>query len=341
MNVGFSVLGGKRPVPVTSVKAPSQSLSTTKRNRLLKRNATIILQNSTAVPFKWHRQFYLCFYCHKPFQLFDDLREHSNTEHVTTNVETCVSLLRRDCKVKLDVSSWLCKLCDFEPKTVDAFAEHLKLVHNKVFEDAEYAIIPYKHGTDSYDCAICDKRFAYFMKLNQHMNTHFGMYVCDACGKSYLSSDRLRIHSLLHTNSVRCDHCPETFRSLSIKNSHVNKVHVSKVKCLHCSETFSNYNQRKMHLKVAHNVGSLHACPDCGKVFSCNSRMEQHLKEVHYKETHFNCSVCELRFFANWQLAKHIRVAHVGGKEHACEVCLKSFVKLSTLKEHLKTHSDL
>lgn len=339
MNIRFSVLGGNIPVPVKSLNATSHSLSATMRNRLLKRNATIIIQNSTALPFKWHRQLYLCFYCNKPFQLFNDLREHTYIEHDTANVKSSISFLRMDSKVKIDVASWRCRLCDYEPNNVDAMVDHLKVVHNKHFEDAEYGVIPYKHLSGSYDCAVCDKSFAYFMKLNQHMNTHFGRFVCDACGKSFLSSDRLRSHALLHTGIVRCEHCTETFRSVSIKNSHINKVHVSKVKCPHCVETFSNYNQRKVHFKVVHNVGSLHACPDCGKEFSCNSRMEHHLKEVHYKETHFNCNMCDQRFYSNWRLTKHVRITH-SGKEHKCGVCHKSFARSSTLNEHVKTHSD-
>lgn len=326
-------------MPAKFLKALSKSsLSATKRNRLTKRNATIILQSCTAVPFKWHRQFYLCFYCHKQFQVFGDLREH-NIEHATSNVKSSVSLLRMNDKVKIDVVSLTCKLCNFEPKNVDTLVEHLRLDHSKIFEDAEYGVIPYKHRTDSYDCAVCNESFSYFMKLNQHMNTHYGQYVCETCGKSFLSSDRRRIHALIHTSDVRCDHCSETFRSIAIKNSHVNKVHEPKVKCPHCLETFSNYNQRKMHLKLVHNVGSLHACPICEKEFSCNSRMEYHLKEVHYKETHFDCSLCEQRFFSNWQLVKHVRVTHVDGTEHQCEVCQKSFARPRTLNEHMKTHS--
>lgn len=302
---------------------------------MINHNTITILQNSTAIPFKWHRQFYLCFYCHKPFSTFNEVKQHTS-EHKTVNIKSAVTFLCANDKVKIDITSFKCKLCDHELLNIDSCIDHLKLRHGKPFEDADIGVIPYKHELDSFDCGICNEKFHYFVKLNQHMNSHYGNHVCETCGKSFLSAARRRLHSLIHASDVQCEHCPEKFRSLSMKNYHVNKLHQSNVKCGFCSEQFASYKQRKVHLKLIHNVGSLHACPVCSREFHCKSRMEYHLKGVHYKEKHFGCSMCDQRFFSNWQLTKHVKI-HEMGRGSQCELCCKTFSKASSLKEHLRT----
>ncbi|XP_075989333.1 uncharacterized protein LOC142985191 isoform X7 [Anticarsia gemmatalis] len=323
-------------------EAPSKSsMTSTKRNKLMKRNAIIIIENTTVIPFKWHRQNYLCFYCHLTFKDHEMLKTHTVKEHKKSNIKAAVSYLRRDEKVKIDVSTLQCKICNNDYNTLEDLLQHLK-THNKIFtEECGYGIIPYKLN-EHFHCAVCKQEFQYFTKLNQHMNEHFGNYICELCGKSFLSQGRLRCHSLTHGSKFRCNVCSETFDSLTQKNNHESKVHKKDklLKCFYCNETFQNYNQRKRHHSLFHDIKvPEYNCPVCDKTFQIMSKMRVHLKEVHIREKNFSCTMCEQKFFSKTHVQKHM-VKHFGERVHQCEVCKKSYARRQTLKDHMRIHSN-
>lgn len=326
------------------MEAPSKSsLSSTKRNRLMKRNAIIVLENSTAIPFKWHRQNYLCFFCHRPFKDPGILKSHTKDEHKNSSIKSAVSYLRRDEKVKIDVTVLSCKVCDNNFDTLDAVIGHIKIEHNKTFtEEFGYGLIPYRLDKESFQCALCQENFQYFIKLNQHMNKHYGSYICELCGKSFLSHDRLRCHYLSHGSGFRCNVCSEIFDSLTQRNSHESKVHNKNklLKCFYCPEMFPNYSQRKRHHNTVHDVESpVFSCPVCGKIFQIMSKMNVHMKEVHIREKNFSCNLCEQKFFSRTHVQKHM-VKHFGERVHQCEVCMKSYARKQTLRDHMRIHNN-
>lgn len=307
----------------------------------MKKNAVTLLECSTIVPFKWHRQNYLCFYCHLTLKSMDEVRQHTKTEHMQPNIKSAVSFLRRDEKVKVDVSLIRCKICAQAIVDFNSLIDHIKTVHNRVLSEGENGLIPYRlDGT--YQCAVCEETFQYFIKLNQHMNEHFGHYVCELCGKTFLSSDRLRCHSLSHGSKFHCSICSDTFDSLTQRNHHVSKIHNKPkfLKCHHCPEVFTNYTKRKLHHSKAHNIEiPEYKCPVCGKCFQILSKMTVHVKEVHVREKNFACSMCDSRFFSKTQVQKHM-VRHVGEKTHQCEVCKKAYARKQTLRDHMRTHKE-
>ncbi|XP_047039565.1 zinc finger protein 600-like isoform X6 [Helicoverpa zea] len=319
------------------------SMTSTKRNRLMKRNAIIVLETSTVLPFKWHRQNYLCFYCHLAFKDTDMLKEHTRNEHKNANIKAAVSYLRRDEKVKIDVSTLECKSCKNNFDDLNDLIEHIKGIHKVNFtEECGYGLIPYFLQNEDFHCAVCKQEFQYFMKLNQHMNEHFGNYICELCGKSFLSQDRLRCHSLTHGSGFHCNLCTATFDSLTQKNNHESRIHNKDklLKCFFCTETFQNYNQRKRHHNTVHDVKSPEfRCPVCNKSFQIMSKMKVHLKEVHIREKNFSCSMCDQKFFSKTHVQKHM-IKHFGERVHQCEVCKKSYARKQTLRDHMRIHSS-
>ena len=309
----------------------------------MKMNAVMILENSTAVPFKWHRQHYLCFYCHLTFKDTELLKSHTTSRHKKSNVQAAVTYLRRDEKVKIDITNLQCRPCFDNFEDLDGLIEHLKDIHVVNFtEECGYGLIPYYLQNEVYRCAICKEEFQYFMKLNQHMNEHYGNYICELCGKSFLSQDRLRCHALTHGSGFHCNLCPESFDSLTQKNNHKSKVHNKDklLRCFFCPETFQNYNQRKGHHKLVHDIKTPeYSCPVCGKIFLIMSKMKVHLKEVHIREKNFPCSMCDQKFFSKTHVQKHM-VKHFGEKVHQCEVCKKSYARKQTLKDHMRVHNS-
>lgn len=321
-----------------------RTMSATKRNRITKENAIIILENSTAVPFKWYRQNYLCFFCHRAFKDTDSLKLHTKGTHEQSNTRAAVSYLRRDEKAKIDITNLLCRTCDTKFDHLNSFLDHLKTEH-KIFPNEEFGlgVIPYRLQSDNFQCAVCDEQFLYFIKLNQHMNRHYGSYICELCGKSFLSQDRLRCHALSHGSGFRCNECDEIFDSLTLKNQHETNVHkIDKtLKCFYCPEKFHNYIKRKEHHHEKHNIEiSKYNCPVCGKVFQIMSKMKVHLKEVHVREKNFSCTMCDQRFFSKTHVQKHM-IKHFGERIHRCEVCNKSYPRKQTLRDHnLRIHSS-
>ncbi|XP_047518360.1 zinc finger protein 600-like isoform X6 [Pieris napi] len=330
--------GAKRQDMAEDIK----SYSSTKRNRLMKKNAVIILESSTVIPFKWHRHKYLCFFCHRPFKDIGTLKEHTKVDHEKSSVQSAVSYLKRDEKVKIDVLNTRCRLCDQKLDDLNDIVEHSRSEHNKVYNEFGLGVVPYKLEENVFKCAECQETFEYFIKLNQHMNKHYGDYVCELCGKSFLSQDRLRCHSLSHGSAFHCNLCSETFDSLTQRNNHERKVHNKdkSIKCFYCAETFQNYTLRKKHHNFVHNIeGPDIKCPVCQKSFQILSKMRVHLKEVHLREKNFACTVCGQKFFSRTHVQKHM-IKHSGERVHECSICKKAYARKQTLKDHMRIHND-
>lgn len=190
--------------------------------------------------------------------------------------------MKKDEKVKVDIANIACRLCDHEPKDLDALIDHLT-THGKLEHDQEYGVIPFKMA-EGYKCAICNEIFQYFTKLNQHMNKHYGHYVCEICGKSFLSGDRLRSHALLHVAKFPCSMCAETFDTTIKRTNHAAIMHnkAKSFKCYCCSESFATNVKRTDHLQTEHDIEMpVYDCPVCKRNFRNASRMRFHLKNVH------------------------------------------------------------
>lgn len=276
----FSFLGGKLAAE------PEGKSSQADRSQIVKCNVATILRHSTVIPFRWHKQFFMCFYCHLPIQTFDALTVHMNVKHKNPNINPVVELMKKDEKVKIDITSIACKICEHVPKDFDSLINHLKS-HNKLQSVHEYGVIPFMLA-EGYKCAICSERFQYFIKLNQHMNKHYGNYVCEVCGKLFLSGDRLRSHSLLHTAKFACSLCSETFDTTVKRANHATKVHnkTKSFKCYYCSVSFPTNVGRTDHLKTEHGINMpVFDCPVCKRNFRNASRLQFHLKNVHTRST--------------------------------------------------------
>lgn len=317
--------------------APNEGqLSKTKIHRLKRKNAITILESSTIMPFKWQRQNFLCFFCHRTFQKTDALKDHT-LKHKTSSVKSAVSYMRGDESVKVDVTDIKCKLCNEPLQDLNSLIDHLQAKHDKRFaEDYGYGLIPYKLREEEYKCAICSKEFQYYMKLNQHMNVHYGNLVCETCGKAFMSQSRLRSHSLCHGAKFACKLCPKTFESLKKRNDHESGAHNRKkqIKCELCDETFETFASRRRHHISKHNHGITRRCSSCNKQFLNLSQMQRHYRSVHEKEKNFACSVCCMKFFDKSGLRKHL-VKHIGARVYSCDVCSKSYARKQTLREHI------
>ncbi|VVD04902.1 unnamed protein product [Leptidea sinapis] len=342
-NFKKQVLQCKKCSETTSKTRKNASISATQRNRLIKKNALNILESSTVLPFKWYRHSYLCFFCHKPFRDITELKDHTEKDHKKSSVKSAVMYLKRDEKIKIDVSDISCKHCLDKLNDLDELVAHSKVKHNAVyFEDYDTGVIPYKLDGNKFQCAICSDSFQYFITLNQHMNSHYGNFVCELCGKSFLSQERLRCHSLCHGSKFRCNFCSDTFESLSQRSKHEATIHSSdkSIKCFYCAEKFQNYALRKRHHIAIHHIEApVIKCTVCAKTFNIDSKMRVHMKEVHLREKNYSCTICEQKFFSRTHVQKHM-IKHSGDRIHECGVCKKAYARKQTLRDHMRIHSN-
>ncbi|XP_048485640.1 zinc finger protein 728-like [Plutella xylostella] len=312
------------------------------RNRA---NISVILNMSTAIPFKYFKNQYLCFYCSKYFTDCELMKEHIVSSHVAYNTKQKVTkaLKGSDVCIKIDISNLTCKVCFESFDGLESLIDHLIVKHNAPYDKNVTGIMqPFKLKRDNMACPVCNAdNFSYFGTLLRHMNKNHAShnFICDNCGEAFGSTLLLKAHmNRLHSDKeYKCEICGIVFNQSLKLETHKAKTHgVKSVVCPKCPEAFlSDYAKRK-HLMRVHNVG--HKCTYCDRMFTKNSFMRSHIKRTHLKEKNVVCPYCNVKFFDNYILRQHI-VKHIGDKNFHCDVCGKSFFWKKNLRGHMASHS--
>lgn len=311
------------------------------KRTLFRKNITVIIESTTAYPFKYRKGTYMCYYCKNTFLEPEKLREHNKTEHA--NVQITVKPRKYE-PLKMDFTMTTCKLCGVDIPDYAHLKLHLKAEHDK-FIDCTYGecVLPYKLSKDEYCCQICGKRYEMFLSLHRHMNEHYGQYICENCGKNFVTLHRMVNHARTHERGMfPCRQCKETFPSYAAMYAHVSKVHKcnKRYKCPICDEKFASYKHRVKHLSTVHGEKTaVFPCALCPKVFDLCSRRTAHIRFQHLQERNHVCHECGMKFFSNYELQEH-SIKHNGERIYQCDVCKKSYARLKTLREHMRIHND-
>ncbi|GBP33057.1 Zinc finger protein 91 [Eumeta japonica] len=302
-----------------------------------KNNLLTVLEHTTACPFRWLHNTFMCFYCDTKFNDIISLKSHTMDNHPDTT-ETFNKFRWSYRHVKVEITDLKCKLCDSGFDDVKPAKEHLASDHEKRIDFAySDALIPYKLlNSNSYTCHVCDKVYYRFAHLSNHLNDHYRNYVCDTCGAPFLERSRLRQHLLTHGGgSYPCVHCGEVFESVITKRHHMSRFHWKngfRLACPHCPERFKAYRDRIHHMSVVHNVKNENCgCPFC--ILPAGPSKDDDSTKP------YECSECHKRFTRKHELNSH-RVSHTGERPYTCEVCLKSYGRKRTLREHMRIHNN-
>ncbi|CAG4981597.1 unnamed protein product [Colias eurytheme] len=303
-------------------------------------NAAIVIECSSACPFRWRRGCYTCAYCPSTFADFETIEEHSS-QH--PNRIDALKFARTFDYIKVEITNLKCTICNEKMTDLEALKDHLIADHEKpIIKDLGLGVTPFLLRNKELLCAHCGERFLQFTKLNTHMNQHYPNNICCHCGKAFSAAHRLKAHQIIHeTDNNKCTRCDKVFESRLQKNRHIYLTHTSefRYRCPYCNEAFKTYSERLKHLRNSHGKKVEYPCNFCSSVFSMYNQRTRHIKQVHIKHRPFLCEQCPYKFGTAAQLRNHM-VKHEGERKFQCEVCKKMYARMKTLKEHLRIHNN-
>lgn len=255
---------------------------------MMRRNAMILMENSTAWAFRWCKNAFFCSYCHGKFYENKTLQHHVVSNHLQEQPTVSIfSKITENNMLKIEIGTMKCRLCNIYLESIDHLKTHIIQAHDKCFHNGySDGVLPFKFKSENvYDCQMCKESFNSFTNLNQHMNIHYQNYICDACGKAFISKPRFRIHVQTHEiGSFACRDCGEVFDTRVARVTHRIKVHRRKVRytCPKCCQPFTTYYSRSKHLVEEHHEKSKeYSCSFCSKIFATSCKRAAHVRAVH------------------------------------------------------------
>lgn len=304
----------------------------------------VILENSTIIPFRWHSNKYMCFYCSCCFFESSKLQHHVNDEHRDVKVTKDIRRLLTSCRIKLDVSDIACKLCPKKLQSLEGFLAHISEVHDFAFnKEITKHIFTFKLNDRLMSCYDCDATFRFFGSLMKHVHRfHKRIFLCEICGEGFIGKRDVESHiQNKHViNPIPCNKCDNTFQSASSLRHHNDLVHKDTFKCPKCPEILKSKFIKRQHLAKVHDVKRHRfKCDQCPQVFTRNSTLVHHRSRFHLKEKTVTCNICGFKVFNNQLLKRHM-IKHDGSRPYECEFCKKTFQRKKTLELHTRIHTD-
>lgn len=312
--------------------------------QMVRRNARILIENTTAYPFRLPRSSIVCVYCAKSFDDSALFRNHMKFKHDLFFAAMAFTHIHEG-YIKADCTELFCRKCHIKFPKLEEVAKHLNNKHDaNLFLEFDLGIQSFVLHKNKYECAFCPFKSSNLRSLSRHTQSHFVMFICDSCGKSYPTAGSLKCHikynhSGLKPDDFICRKCGRTFGSIKLRREHLSVSpkccpHV----CDHCSERFMTYTLKTTHMKDAHGVKKkTYTCPECQEMYYELARFRAHFQTAH--TDNYACFCCELKFGSKRDLENHT-VAHTQEKLFPCTVCSKSFARKKNLAQHMWIHNE-
>lgn len=308
---------------------------------------TILIENSSILPFRWAANKYMCFYCCCAFVDSANLREHTIEEHRGANLKNVLRTLVGSSRVKLDTSEIICKKCEEQFQVFDEFLTHLTTAHEFKFnKEIAKCIFTFNLSDDGMSCHECGQEFRFFGPLLKHAHKSHNKYktfLCEICGQGFVAQANVishikNVHSL---SGLHCQKCDKVFRNYYNLQKHCERVHRTEMlKCPKCPEILTSQYLKKRHLAMVHDVKKLQfSCDQCEQVYTMKSRLVQHQLRTHLKQKTIACEVCGFKVFNNDLLKRHM-VRHDDSRPFECKFCQKTFQRKKTLDIHIRIHTN-
>lgn len=88
---------------------------------------------------------------------------------------------------------------------------------------------------------------------------------------------------------------------------------------------------------------SINLCDTCGKQFKSKYHLKYHIVLKHQETTgNIKCldPNCKKMFKLDHYMARHVKRCHSAKREFVCNECGKQYAFISSLKQHMKSHSE-
>lgn len=310
-----------------------------------KKNASVILECWTVCPFRWRRNRFKCSYCEDNFTDAYLLRDHVRLCSTQHTIKDIYSKFKEMTILNVDLTDAVCRICSSPITDINQMRDHVTQHGYKIDSNHPDGVIPFCLNKESWRCLICHEKFNNFLKLYEHMNSHYQHYICAICGKAYMTATRLRKHSEVHVSgSFPCKDCGRIFTMRAARDYHKAHAHAKapRYECPHCNKRFDGYYDRMNHLNEAHREKEVaYNCDHCELSFKTSGKRAFHVRSVHFPpERDFQCKYCEWQFRTGYELKRHM-VKHTGEKNFHCTICGKSYPRNKALRTHMKTHEGL
>ncbi|KAM7400551.1 hypothetical protein PAMA_004977 [Pampus argenteus] len=265
------------------------------------------------------RSSYVCFYCGKDFESYEDCKMHHegkckvSHQHLQVNDSRNTSKMTRDNIVITSGIVWIPTISEAStsPQTVPAMLA----------------------CKSSLTCRECGQGFTYYKSFEKHQSkcskksprrkkqTNSNHFVISAC--NFRSADNANEISAETETQER-----ETAISADRKDCYM--------KCTMCEKNFSELVHMKRHYSKLHKVRGPYPCTLCKRTFVrlCELVRHQQNKKL------YQCTACNKCYTKPGLLNHHEKVHTASVTPRICETCGRSFKSLAYLILHQSKHKE-
>ncbi|OWR44478.1 zinc finger protein 729 [Danaus plexippus plexippus] len=317
-------------------KTESSKFRGTKTFRV-RQNVACILKMSSALPFKFFKNTFRCFYCSKDCSDFDVLREHTLKYHGQFDQE-CAAMKKikgKDLIVKIEITNLTCKICYEQFMGLIDLIDHIVTKHGANYDNSVECVQIFKISKDNIPCPICpDSYFGYFKKLLEHMNEHHSNnnIVCVYCGVTFRGHSNYRAHiSRYHRRKAcTCPECKKDFWNLEKLARHKANVHDEKGP----PKTLSPNALRRQNLLILFNNTTVipFKCRGKCRCFYCGEEIPVYDDLKKHTKAHGPCTELDraIKLIKTDEAEVKVDVSDV-----TCEVCNKRYSNVDEIVTHL------
>uniref|UniRef100_A0A8P4G6I8 C2H2-type domain-containing protein n=1 Tax=Dicentrarchus labrax TaxID=13489 RepID=A0A8P4G6I8_DICLA len=264
---------------------------------------------------------YLCPYCGKDFDNYEDCETHQEGKCRVSNQHSQDNSLSNANKRNQEntVSSGMGEV----PIITDTAANSL---------DMQLCRSP-------LTCQECGQSFTYYKSFEKHQNkcskraprrkkrTNTNPFVINACN----------LRPADNTNGSHAEASSETAKTpTSADHAYDSQATSRTIKCTMCEKNFSEIVLMKRHYSQSHKVRGSYPCPLCKRTFVrlCELVRHQQNKKL------YQCAVCKKCYTKPGLLSDHEKVHTASVTPRICETCGKSFKYLAHLVLHQRKHRE-